>query len=132
MSRRLRALASGMLLFLPACSSNPQRLPVGVSQCAASAGAGGVRLHAEIENRSDRPISELVMNSVFYQNFRYERFSAQTRLSQELDPGDRREVVFEPDAGRAPAPVGGQAMRCYVTHIRYMDGTSADAPVDGS
>jgi hypothetical protein len=130
MSRRLCAVAAGMLLFLPACSSNPQRLPVGVWQCAASAGAGGARLHAVIENRSDRPISELVMNSVFYQNFRYQRFSLDARLPQELDPGDRREVVFEPDAGLASAPVRGQAMRCYVTHIRYLDGTSADAPVE--
>ena len=129
MSRHLRAVAAGMLLFLPACTSDPQRLPVGVSQCAASAGPGA-RLHAVVENRSDRPISELAMDSVFYQNFRYERLSAQARLARELDPGDRREVVFEPEARRASAPMRGQAMRCYVTHIRYLDGTSADAPAD--
>ena len=130
MSRHVHAGTTGLLLFLLACSSNPQRLGVGVSQCAASAGARGAQLHAVVENRSDRPISGLAMNSVFYQNFRYESFTEQARLSQELDPGDRREVVFDTDARLASAPVKGQAIRCFVTHIRYLDGTTADAPVE--
>lgn len=130
MSRPVRALSGSMLACLLACSANPQRLPVAISQCVARSADGSAHLEAVIENRSDRPISEVMMSSMFYQNFRYVRFNAQARFARELDPGDRRQAVFEPDPGLASASVRGQAMRCYVTHIRYLDGTSADAPLE--
>ena len=119
-----RALAVGALsaALLAACSS-PQRLPVGVSVCNAVQSPAGFEVTATIKNTGDRPISDLTLATSFYQNFRYQTFAASAKLRRELDPGASRDVLFNvADSGRAA--VSGQAMRCYVTRIGYLDGTS--------
>jgi hypothetical protein len=110
-----------------ACAGNPQQLPVGVSFCRAVADIHGAGIVANVENKSDRPISRLELSAAFYQNFRYERYTASARLRQELDPGQKRDVSFAVNQ-TPPAAPQGQAIRCFVTHIGYLDGTSQDAP----
>ena len=80
-----------------------------------------------IENSSSVPISRLDVAAVFYRNFRYQSFTGSATLDPALDPGKKREVRFQ--AGRAqPSQPQGQAIRCYVTHVGYLDGTAQDAP----
>jgi len=65
--------------------------------------------------------------AAFYQNFRYQKYTASAHLQQELDPGQKRNVTFV--VGEAPSiHPQGQAIRCFVTHIGYLDGTTQDAP----
>lgn len=122
-----RALFAAALAFsLGACASQPQRLPVGVSLCSALEKPDGFAVTATIQNKSDKPITSLALSLGFYHDFRYSQFNASTRLRKELDPGEKREVTF---AVLAPSmKESGEAMRCLVTHIGYMDGTSADLP----
>jgi len=122
-----RVLVPVLVLALAACAANPQQLPVGVSVCSTKAAPQGLTIVANIENKSDRPISRLDLATAFYQNFRYRKLTASAELKQELDPGQRRDIAFDvaPSGGENPH---GQAMRCVVTHIGYMDGTSQDAP----
>jgi hypothetical protein len=122
----VRAAALAPALLLVACASNPQRLPVNVSICNAVAKAHGFDVTATVQNKSDKPITSLALSLAFYRDFRYAQFTATTHLSKELDPGEKRDVMFD-----VPAPTAqesGQAMKCLVTHIGYMDGTSADLP----
>jgi hypothetical protein len=126
---RVCALALVAMAACTACASNPQRLPVRVSLCNAVASPNGIHIIATVQNASDRPISQLDLTTAFYQNFRYQRYTSSAHLSQALDPGRAREVTFNvaaQGAGRAH----GQAMRCFVTHIGYMDGTFADVQSD--
>lgn len=122
-----RAIYCAALLLLCACAGNPQQLPVGVSICNAVETPAGFTLSATVENKSDRPISSLGVTAAFYQNFRYESFTGTTMLKQELDPGQKRDVSFDIEQAGKAGPQG-QAIRCFVTHIGYLDGTSADAP----
>lgn len=123
---KVRTVALALVIPLAACASNPQRLPVSVSLCNAVPSAGGFTAHTTVQNRSDRPISELAFTMSFYRDFRYASFNASTRLQKELDPGQKREVAF--DVANAGSRISGNAMQCLVTHIGYMDGTSADVP----
>jgi hypothetical protein len=109
-----------------ACTGTPQQLPVGVSVCNAVQTPQGFHVVANVENKSNKPISGLAMATEFYQNFRYQRFVGNAQLKQELDPGQRRDVTF--DVSTPAASVRGQAMRCFVTQVRYLDGTVQNAP----
>jgi hypothetical protein len=117
-----------LILALGACAVNPQRLPVGISICNAVAVPHGFDIVATVENKSDRPISSLDLSTTFYQNFRYQRLTSSAQLRAELDPGQKRDITFL-GAQTAAAQPRGQAIRCFITHIRYLDGTTADAPV---
>lgn len=121
-----RALAPVLVLALAACASNPQRLPVGLSLCNAVAQSGGFAVRATVQNRGDKPISNLALALSFYRDFRYTNYTASARLTNELDPGQKRDVTFDV-SGPAGAQTG-EAIRCLVTHIGYLDGTSADLP----
>jgi hypothetical protein len=67
------------------------------------------------------------LSTQFYQNFRYQRYEGSAQLKQELDPGQKRDVTFIVAAANS-AQFQGQAIRCFITHIGYLDGTSQDAP----
>lgn len=122
-----RALLAGALaLSLGACASHPQRLPVGVSLCNAVTKADGFTVTATVQNKADKPITGLALSLSFYHDFRYSQFNASTHLRKELDPGQKRDVVFQVLAPSMKE--SGAAMQCLVTHIGYMDGTSADLP----
>ena len=120
-----RAFAFALVTALAACASNPQGLPVGISLCDAAPIAGGFTVHTTVQNKSDRPISSLAFNMSFYRDFRYSTFNAPAHLSKELDPGEKRDISFQVASN---ARISGDAMRCLVTHIGYLDGTSADLP----
>lgn len=115
------------VLALAACVGNPQRLPVALWACRALPERSGFGIVANVQNASDRPISRLDVTGVFYQDFRYQRYTGSAQLKQELDPGSKRDVVFFV-AETAKTHPQGQAIRCLVTHIGYLDGTSQDAP----
>lgn len=124
MKASLPALA--LVFGLGACAGNPQRLPVGLSVCNAVATAGGFNVSATVQNKSDKPITSLGLALDYYRDFRYAQFTAATHLRKELDPREKREVTFNV---AAPAvKESGAPMRCLVTHVGYMDGTSADLP----
>ncbi len=127
-SRHLAALLPALGIAVSACASNPQRLPVGVPACSTVARAQGFAIVATVENKSDRPISRLDLTTAFYQDFRYTRYTASAQLAHELDPGQKREVSFEV-SGPAKVRPQSRAIRCFITHIGYLDGTSVDAPL---
>jgi hypothetical protein len=122
MNRRFALLA--LTFALGACAGNPQRLPVALSRCDAVAAARGFAVSASVENKSDKPISSLALSLAFYHDFRYAQFTAAAHLKQELDPGEKRDVTF--DVAGPSVRESGTAMRCLVTHVGYLDGTSAD------
>lgn len=115
--------------LLAGCFGTPQGLPVDVSICSAVPRAGGFDIVAAVRNRSTKPISRVDVSASFYQSFRYRTFSAAALLKSELDPGERRRLTFAVTGILGLAPQG-QAIRCYATHIGYLDGTSADAPAN--
>lgn len=119
--------AAALALLLSACAGNPQQLPVGVSNCNAVAAPQGFDIVANVENKSDRPITSLALTTAFYQDFRYRSYTGTAHLKQELDPGQKRDITFD-IANKGKSLSRGQAIRCLITHIGYMDGTSADAP----
>jgi hypothetical protein len=118
--------AAALTCILSACVSNPQRLPVGVSLCNAVPRGNVFAVTANVQNKSDRPISNLGLAVSFYRDFRYSSYTGSAHLPAELDPGQRREVTF--DVTGPPGSQSGQAIHCIVTHIGYLDGTSADLP----
>lgn len=119
-----RVAGAVLLAALSGCGS-PQRLPVQVFRCDAVQTRGGFDIHADVKNLGHTPIANLEISTEFYHDFRYTKYMADTRLRRELDPGDHRTIDFRVDTGKAAA---GEAMRCIVTHIGYLDGTSADIP----
>jgi hypothetical protein len=121
--KRLGFCSGALALLLAACGGNPQQLPIGISACHASLGRSGLEILATVENKGDRPMSRLDMTVTFYQDFRYRTFTGTAQLPQELDPGQQREVAFQTPAVRGGTP-RGQAQRCFVTRIGYLDGTS--------
>jgi hypothetical protein len=124
--KRLPLCSSVLALLLSACGANPQQLPVDVSGCHASPRAQSFSVVARIDSKANRPISRLDMTATFYQDFRYRTYAGYAKLAQELDPGQHRDVTFEiSNAGRAT--LSGQALRCFVTRIGYLDGTSESA-----
>lgn len=122
---RQRALAFGFGLVLAGCAS-PQQLPIGLSICNAVQRPGGFAVTATVQNKSDKPIASLGLAVSFYRNFRYASYTGSAHLKSELDPGQTRDVTF--DVAGPSGTESGQAMRCLVTHIGYLDGTSADLP----
>lgn len=111
-------------LALAGCGGNPQRLPVAVSNCRAVSAAHGSTVTAEIRNDAYKPISQIRMAADFYTGFRYRTYQLEARLPAELDPQARQLVQF---TGGAP-PQAGAALRCLVTGIRYLDGSTAAIP----
>ncbi len=124
---RVAAVCALAVIVVTGCSQNPQRLPIAVFSCRIEELATGSAMVAGVENRSDRPIARLEMTSSFYRDFRYRRLDGFAQLDRELDPGQRRDVVFHFEASATGVP-SGPAARCFVTHIGYLDGTAADAP----
>lgn len=124
-ARTLFALAA-IGSALGGCAGNPQRLPVGLSLCNAVQSAGGFNVSATVQNKGNRPISSLALAVSFYRDFRYSSYTASAHLKQELDPGAKRAVTFA--VSGPPGSQSGEAIRCTVTHIGYLDGTSADLP----
>lgn len=120
-----RIFALGIALSLASCVGSPQRLPVGLSLCNAVAQPGGFAVTATVENKGDKPISNLGLSLSFYRDFVYRSYTASAHLPKELDPGRKRDVTFEISGMPAQS---GEALRCVVTHIGYLDGTSADLP----
>ena len=114
------------MLLLSACGANPQQLPVDVSGCHASPRTQSFSVVAHIGSKANRPISRLDMAITFYQDFRYRTYAGYAQLAQELDPGQLRNVTFEISNGGG-ATLSGQALRCFVTRIGYLDGTSESA-----
>lgn len=121
-----RLVVPALALALASCAGNPQRLPVGLSLCSAVPQDGAFAVRATVENKADKPLSNLSLALSFYHDFRYTSYTASARLKQELDPGQKRDVLFEVSGPNVAQ--NGQALRCIVTHIGYMDGTSADLP----
>lgn len=120
---RLRKWSGAFALLLAACGGNPQQLPLDVSGCHAAPRAQTFDVIARIDSKADRPISRLDMSVTFYQNFRYRSFMASAKLAQELDPGQHSDVTFQLANPSGPV-MQGQALRCFVTRIVYLDGTS--------
>lgn len=121
-----RLVAPVMALALAACTGNPQRLPVGLSLCSAVPQSGGFDVRATVENKGDKPLTNLDLALSFYRDFRYTSYTASARLKGELDPGQKRELSFAVTGPNIAQK--GQAMRCVATHVGYMDGTSLDLP----
>jgi len=110
-------------IALAGCGT-PQRLPLEIPRCDAVRTAKGVTLTALVTSRATKPISGLAVVADFYHDFRTASVQASAAISPELDPGQQRSVVFE--IGAPPAQAQGRAMRCFATHISYLDGTSED------
>jgi hypothetical protein len=122
-------VAAGALLFsiaLAGCGT-PQKLPVEIPWCDAIPVSHGVIAVASVRNKASKPISGLVVAIDFYRNFRYARVQGVAKLPHVLDPGQERHIVFKIAA--APSSAEGRAMRCFATHISYLDGTSEDVTV---
>ena len=124
--RRFAIAGSALAALLAACAGNPQGLPIDVSGCRAVPRGGTFDVVASIKSKADRPISRLDMSATFYQDFRYHMFSSAAQLPQELDPGQQRDVTFT--VAQGDRRTHGQALRCYVTRIGYLDGTAQVAP----
>lgn len=124
---RLRTAVFAVLLGSLWGCSHPQQLPVSVSRCDAVANASGFSVDALVRNDGEKPISSIDMAVDFYQSFRYQRFSTAVHLKTELDPGKSRRLHFGVlDSGTAREQ--GGALRCLVTRIGYLDGTSLTLP----
>ncbi len=120
----MRAAAGVLLaLALSACGT-PQQLPLEIPQCDAVRTANGITLTALVISKAAKPISGLAVSVDFYRDFRSATVQGSTTISPELDPGQRRDVVFKISA--PPAQAQGRALRCLATHISYLDGTSED------
>lgn len=118
--------AGVIVMLLTGCASNPQQLPVDVSNCRAVSRAATFDVIALVKSKANRPISHLDMSVTFYQDFRYRTVAGAAQLPQELDPGQQRDVTFA--VAQGDRTTRGQALRCYVTRVGYLDGTSDVAP----
>jgi hypothetical protein len=111
-----------MSIALAGCGT-PQRLPLEIPSCdAVRTAKGGVTLTALVTSRATKPISGLVVAVDFYHDFRSASVLGSASINPELDPGQQRSIVFK--IGAAPAQAQGRAMRCFATHVSYLDGTS--------
>lgn len=115
-----------MAALLTACASNPQQLPVDVSNCRAVPRAATFDVLASIKSKADRPVSRLDMDVTFYQDFGYRTVAGTAQLPQELDPGQQRDITFT--VAQGDRTTRGRAFRCYVTRVGYLDGTWQVAP----
>ena len=123
---RLRIATAAALCALAACTGRGSSLPVSVSRCE---GISASSLSATIRNDADRPIKRVSMITDFYQNFRSLHGTATAVVPGELDPGAERALTFAFDTP-LPVAASGNATRCVVTRIDYLDGTSQSLPAD--
>ena len=119
----MKAILALALLVTAAGCGTPQQLPVAVRRCDAVQTKDGYQIIASVQNQSAKPISALDLSVDFYRNFRSMSLHTSTHLKTELDPNATRDVKFS-----LQAPVEGPAMRCFATHIGFLDGTSLDVP----
>lgn len=125
MTARNALCAALVALVLCACGAAQSSLPVSIRRCDAVMLARGVTVNATIHNDATKPASAVRVAVEFYQNFRFERFIGDTKLAHGLDPGKSQDVVLTMEKSGNVA-VSGKAMRCYATHVDYLDGTSDD------
>jgi len=112
------------LIALAGCGT-PQRLPLDIPRCdAVRTPKGNVTLTALVTSRATKPISGVAVAVDFYHDFRTASVQGSAPINPELDPGQQRSIVFT--ISGAPAQAQGRAMRCFATHISYLDGTSED------
>lgn len=110
-------------LALASCGS-PQQLPLSIPRCDAVRTSRGVALTASVKNTAAKPISSLAIAVEFYRDFRSARLTGGAQLRKPIAPGEQRDVNF--DVGASNSQVEGRAMRCFATHISYVDGSSQD------
>ncbi len=120
---KLAIVVSLAATLLCACGT-PQSLPVEIPSCKVAQNISRVMLTAPVTSRASKPISGLVLVADVYRDFRYQRFQGTAVVSPELDPGQQRTLNFQ-ISGKI-LPPEGPAMRCFATHIAYLDGTSED------
>jgi hypothetical protein len=125
MNARTLGFALFAAVLLAACGSRQQALPVSIRRCDAVVGQHGFTVAASLRNDAQKPISAVRVAVDFYQDFRFSQFSAAAKLARELDPGQTQDVVLTVQ-NPARTKVVGKAMRCYATHVDYLDGTKAD------
>ena len=119
----MRLAEGGMLLAIAlAGCGTPQNLPVEIPRCDAVRTAQGVTLTALVTSRATKPISGLAVTVDFYHDFRSASVQGSTAVHPELDPGQQRNIIFKIAA--SPAQAQGRALRCFATHISYLDGMS--------
>jgi hypothetical protein len=117
---KLSAVAA--LSLLASCGGTPQQLPVGVWECSGVQRGPGFAVAAMIRNTGNKPISQLMLVSDFYRDYRYRRFTSSAHLTRELDPNAQARVTFSVGNPGMRPPLG-RALRCLVTRIGYLDGT---------
>jgi len=118
---RVAAAGAVLAIMLAGCGT-PQNLPVEIPRCDAVRTAQGVTLTALVTSRATKPISWLAVTVDFYHDFRSASVQGSTAVHPELDPGQQRSIIFKIAA--SPAQAQGRALRCFATHISYLDGTS--------
>lgn len=114
-------------LLLSGCGGGQAQLPVAISRCDAVIEPNGVTIVAKLRSDASKPIRGVRVGVDFYQNFRYIHLTGGATLARELDPGQTQDVTLSVEK-RGNVKVQGNAMRCYSTHIDYLDGTTADLP----
>jgi len=114
--------AAVVLSLLTACGA-PQQLSVAVRRCDAVQTHDGYKIIASVQNRSQKPISSIDLAVNFYRDFKTTNIRTTTHLKTELDPNATRDLSFS-----IHVPVQGPSMRCFATHIGFLDGTSLDVP----
>ena len=110
-------------LGLASCGS-PQQLPLSIPRCDAVQTSRGLALTATVRNTAAKPIAGLAIAVEFYRNFRSTRLTGAAQLRNPLAAGEQRDVNF--DVGASTSQAQGRAMRCFATHISYVDGSSQD------
>lgn len=119
----MRAFAFALVTLAIAGCGTPQQLPVEIPRCDALRSARGVTLTAHVVSRASKPISGMALTVDFYRDFRTVSVLATAPVKPELDPGQQRDISFTVNA---PVQAQGRAMRCFATHLSYLDGTSQD------
>lgn len=119
----MRALAFAIVAIGFAGCGTPQQLPVEIPRCDAVRTAQTIALTAHVVSRASKPISAISLTVDFYRDFRTTNVLATAPVKPELDPGQQRDISFMVDA---PVQAQGRAMRCFATHLSYLDGTSQD------
>lgn len=120
----MRFFSFAALAFAFAGCGTPQRLPVDIPRCDAVRTAHAVTLTAQVISRAQKPISGIALTVDFYRDFQTASLHAAATIKPELDPGKQRDVVI--DVAATPRQAQGRAMRCFATHLSYLDGTSQD------
>ncbi len=117
-------IAPALLALVFAACGSPQQLPVDISSCGGVRSPHGVILTAVVKNTAYKPITGLSLSVDFYHDFRFARLYGNAKILPALDPGEERNVTF--DLAAQPSAAQGRAMRCFATHVSYLDETSRD------